>query len=148
SSRPGKSLLETLLEPLPGEVQDQIDEDQPGDDDPGAVDAVAGDRVCQRLPAVVGEQADGSRPPDPARGVPEEESPPLHPGEPRDPGSGVAQHGDEAPEEDRLAAVPLHQPLGPGQDAVGVALQPAPALEQPATAPAPDQPIPEVVTDD
>jgi uncharacterized membrane protein YbhN (UPF0104 family) len=55
---------------------------------------------------VVGDEAHERRPDDPPGRVPGEESPPVHVGDARDPGRGDAENGDEAAEEDGLAAVP------------------------------------------
>ena len=88
-------------------------------------EAVVRDRVCGRLAAVVRDERDGGRPDDPARRVPEEEAPPRHPAEARDPRGGEAEDRDEAPEEHRLPAVPFHDPLGARDHRVRPALQPA-----------------------
>jgi hypothetical protein len=97
---------------------------------------------------VVGDEPDAGRPANPPGRIPEQEPPPRHPADAGDPGSRVAKDGDEAAEEDCLAAVLGHQPLGRGQEALGVAAQRPPALEQAAAPQAPDQPVAEVVADD
>ncbi len=102
---------EPLLQPLPDETNAEPAEHEHDDDPARRVQPVALDRVCGGVPRVVRDESDARRPDDPADGVPEEEPPPRHVAEPRDPRGGVAQHCDEASEEDRLGAVPLHQAL-------------------------------------
>ena len=63
------------------------------------------------------------------------------------PGGGDTKNGDEAPEEDGLSSVLGKEPLCPGQDLVGMSRNERPALEQRATALAPD-PVADVVPDD
>jgi hypothetical protein len=72
----------------------------------------------------------------------------VHAREAGDPGDGVTQDGDEAAEENRLAAMAGHERLGAWKDAVAVLVQPAPAPEERPTAEAADQPVAEVVADD
>src|SRR5262249_4812861 len=140
------------LEPVFNAPSETSDEDPPEDDregdGSGRVEPVALNRVGRSFAPVVRDQSDRRRPDDPAGGVPEQELPPVHPREAGDPGDGVAEDGDEATEEDRLAAVARHQRLGPRKNAVGVAVQPAPAAKEGPAAEPPDQPVAEVVADD
>ena len=100
------------------------------------------------MPRVVGDEPDTRGPADPSGRVPEEESPPFHVADAGDPRSRVAQHGDEAAEEDDLPAVARHQRLGARKDPVRVAAEPRPPPEERPPAEASDQPVAEVVPDD
>src|SRR5438309_4846946 len=140
--------LQPAFEPALAEVGDHPPGHEDGREPTGGEDSVALDRVGGGLPAIVRDEADERRPADPAGRVPEEEPPPLHPGEPGDPGGRIPQHGDEATEEHGLAAVSLHQRFGARQEALRVAAEPSPALEERAAAPPADDPVPEVVADD
>src|SRR2546429_4344168 len=119
--------LETFFSPSSGTPDgDPAEGDRDGDGS-GRVEPVSLDRVGCGSTGVVGDQSDGRRPGDPASCGPEQKTPPTHLGQAGDPGDGVAEDGDEATEEARLAAVALHQRLRAGEDAVCVAVQPAPA---------------------
>src|SRR4029078_2564551 len=100
-----------------------------------------------RLADVVRDQPDAEGPDDPARGVPGEEPPPRHAREARHPRSGDAHAAEERRQEDRLAAVPIEEALGRGQDPVAEALEQRKTIDQAATAFAPD-PLADVVADD
>src|SRR5581483_3850360 len=121
---------EALLEPLLPEVHDEPGDDEQRDDADRGERAVLRDRVRGGLAAVVGDEPDGGRPHDAARRVPEEEREPVHPAEACEPGGSEAEDRDEAAEEHRLAAVPLHDLLAARQHGVRPASEPAVALEE------------------
>src|SRR6476660_330359 len=109
------------------------------DDDRGAEHAVTAERVGGRLAEEVGEQPEASRPDDAARRVPEEEAPPRHVRDAGEPGRRDAEHGDEAADEDGLAAVLAEEALAGRQGALRVAPNRPPAVEEPSPACAADQ---------
>ena len=122
-------------------------EDQQNREGDATVDAVARDRIGNGPSGVVREQSDRGRPDDPAQSVPEEKPPPRHPRDPRHPGARHPHAPEETREEHRLTAVPLEKALGRRHDAIGGALQPRVALDQPAPTLAAD-PVADVVADD
>src|SRR5579864_3533506 len=140
--------LEAAFDPALAEVGHEPPEDEDRGEAARGEDPVPLYGVRRGLAAVVGDEPDERRPADAAGGVPEQESRPVHSPEPRDPRCGVAEHRDEAAEEDRLAPVLPHQLLGTREDPLRVLLQPAPALEERAAPPAADDPVAEVVPDD
>src|SRR5207244_545185 len=101
-------------------------------------DAVPLDGVGRRFAGVVRDEADRRRPRDPARRVPEEELPPLHAAQAGDPRGGEAEDRDEAAEEHRLPAVPVHDALRSGEETIRVAVEPPPAGEERTAAEASD----------
>src|SRR6185437_17164941 len=87
------------------------------------------------------------RPDDPPGGIPQEEPPPAHAGDPCEPGGGDAQERDEPGEEDRLAAVPREEALARRERPLRVPPCELEALDQLSAADAPD-PVAGVVPDD
>jgi hypothetical protein len=140
--------LEAVFDALLHLAKHEPADDERDDDHSGGVEAVASDRVGQRLAAVERSEPDGARPGDAAARVPEEELPPGHVREPCHSRRTDAEDRDEAPEEHGLAAVSLHDPLDPRQHAVRVPPQPSPPAEERAPAESPEDPVAEVVADD
>ena len=83
-----------------------------------AVEAVFADRVACRPAEFVGNDGHERRPGDAACGVPEEESPPRHVRDARQPRRGHTEECDEAPEEDGLRTVLGEESLGRRQRSV------------------------------
>src|SRR5439155_17753809 len=89
-------LLQAAFDAAAGDPVAADHEDERDDDADPRVRAVTPDRVSGRMAAVVRDEADRGRPDDPAERVPEEEPPPPHPSEARDPRGGEPEDGDEA----------------------------------------------------
>src|SRR5262249_57387239 len=94
------------------------------------------DRLRRRVPEEGRDEPDRRRPDDPAGCVPGEEAPGVHVRQPCAPGGDDPQGGDEATEEDGLAAVPGEEALAPREILLRVsARQPVAQEERPPAGP-------------
>src|ERR687888_16802 len=130
--------------PPPHEPVDQCPDDKEDNDRDAPDQAVAPDCLRRRLADVVRDEADEHCPADAPKGVVEEEAPPMHLADAREPGGSDPQDRDETAEEDRLRAVALEKAFRPGQHARGVSFQPFPPMEKPPPA-EPTRPVADVV---
>ncbi len=129
-------------------MRDEEEHQRGSGDHGGRVDPVTLDRVGGRVARVVRDEPDQRGPADSTGCVPEEELPPRHAGDAGHPRRRVAEHRDEAAEEDDLVAVLLHQALGRREVTLREPAQRPPALEEVAAAPAADDHVAEVVAHD
>src|SRR3954468_6293284 len=143
---PGVRLLGHVGEPPGAAAQHDRERDDGNEADRAERDVDRRAELLERLLAVVAEEPEDRGPHDAARGVPCEEALPLHlPDAGEERGIG-AQDGDEAAEEDDLAAVPLEHVARDLQVALVDAQLGPVADEQPVAALAADR-VADVVAD-
>src|SRR5205823_9426815 len=99
------------------------------------------------LAAVVRDEPDAESPHDAAGGIPDEETPPLHPCDPCHPRAGDAEPAEEARQEDGLSAVTFEEPLARRKQAIGNSCEPRPAIQESPSDLA-TEPVADVVADD